>query len=311
MNKLSITLISTAALLFGSIGLADDQDALLKRGGSVVTHGEFDARVSSIPQRDRLGFIRDGSKVDRMLSQMMTFQMLADAAIEAGLDKDPLIQERMRLAGLRELGQAWLDQYVANAPTADFEQLAKETYLKNRDRFKLSDAVDVTHLLIKNDNRADEEARAKAQSLLDQVRAGTSFDELVVEHSEDPGVASNNGQYSVERGKMVKPFEEAAYALAEIGQFSDLVKTEFGYHIIRLDGKRPGRQLSFEEVKPRLVNAEVQKHQNRVRSDYLSKLHDPPLEIPDGAIEKMLKRYFGENLENAPDYDGNIGSNSP
>ena len=98
-----------------------------------------------------------------------------------------------------------------------------------------------------------EAARARAQSLLDSVRAGVSFEDLARRHSDDPGSARNGGSLGLaRRGVFVRQFEEAAFAL-EPGQVSDLVETQFGFHIIKLVEKKG------EAVRPLHILVKVQK----------------------------------------------------
>lgn len=98
-----------------------------------------------------------------------------------------------------------------------------------------------------------EAARARAQNLLDSVRAGVPFEELAIRHSDDPGSARNGGSLGLaRRGVFVRQFEEAAFAL-EPGQVSDLVETQFGFHIIKLV-ERKG-----EAVRPLHILVKVQK----------------------------------------------------
>ena len=306
MNNRFISLI-TMVFAAGIAGLAlasGLDDALIKRGDSTITHRQFDARVTQIPLRDRYAFIRDGHKVDRMLNQLMLMKLLADEARTNGYEKDQQVEDRMALAAEKALADAWLDAKVAKAPDADYESLAQEVYLSNPEIYKSKETVDITHLLIATSERSDEEAMQIARDLLNKTRQNPAgFDDLVKQHSEDKSVANNQGKFkTIPRGRFVKPFEDASFALANPGDISDLVKTQFGYHIIRLDGHVEPQLLPFEAVKPALIQAEKTRHRDRVRNEFVSQLLDNPLEIPDGAIEVMVKRHLGENFERAPDY---------
>lgn len=102
-------------------------------------------------------------------------------------------------------------------------------------------------------------ARAKADSLLGLIRAGESFEELAREHSDDPGSAANGGDLDwFRRGTMVREFEDVAFNLTD-GQVSDVVETEFGYHIIKVErsraGERKGRHIL---ISPEVTPAQVE-----------------------------------------------------
>ena len=109
-------------------------------------------------------------------------------------------------------------------------------------------------MLVSNKSHSRDEARELAKKYLDQARENPAlFDDLVKKHSEDPSVIANKGRFTgVGPGDMVEQFEKASFALEEIGSFSPLVETPYGFHIIRLDGVEPPRQLSFEETREQL-----------------------------------------------------------
>jgi peptidyl-prolyl cis-trans isomerase D len=97
---------------------------------------------------------------------------------------------------------------------------------------------------------ADEakQAEAKANDILKQVRGGADFAALAKQHSEDPGSKEKGGEYEVVRGQTVPAFEQAAFSLKP-KEFGNLVKTEYGYHIMQVLEKEPAKVKPFEEVK--------------------------------------------------------------
>jgi peptidyl-prolyl cis-trans isomerase D len=106
-----------------------------------------------------------------------------------------------------------------------------------------------------------EKAKARAAELLEQLRKSPAeFAALAKKHSQDPGSAPQGGDLGFfARGAMVKPFEEAAFGLAK-GTISDVVETDFGYHIIQLADIKAAREPSFEELRPKL-EAELKQQQ--------------------------------------------------
>jgi parvulin-like peptidyl-prolyl isomerase len=99
-----------------------------------------------------------------------------------------------------------------------------------------------------------EEARQKAQALLDRARKGEDFAKLAKENSDDPGSKDKGGEYDFfSRGQMVPEFETAAFVLNP-GQISDLVETPFGFHIIKLEDRRPGPPLTDPKVRQQITD---------------------------------------------------------
>ena len=99
---------------------------------------------------------------------------------------------------------------------------------------------------------------------------------------------------------MVKAFEETAFALEE-GQISEPVRTNYGYHIIRLDAKIAPEQMSFDEVKTQLIERERKKHEDRIMQDYIGGLTSIAVEMTEEALEEMAEIQFGENYVDPQD----------
>ncbi|MCJ7815719.1 MAG: peptidylprolyl isomerase, partial [Xanthomonadales bacterium] len=162
--------------------------------------------------------------------------------------------------------------------------------------------VDVSHILIQSERRSEQEALEIASKLREDLRADPSqFDAFVLEYSEDPAKQSNGGRYpGVQHGQMVKPFEETAFSLAETGAISEPVQTAYGYHIIRLNRVMPPELLPFDQLKQGLMQQAREQHLAEFRLRYIKEQVAEPIDISEGAVDAMVKRYFGDELELAP-----------
>lgn len=131
----------------------------------------------------------------------------------------------------------------------------RAAYDRNRDQYRTPERVKVRHILLKTTDKTPAEVdkiKAKAQDVLKQLKAGANFAELAKKYSDDPGSAVKGGDLDwVVRGQTVKNFENAAFTLKP-NQLSDLVTTEYGFHIIQVLDKQDAHLRSFEEVKPEL-----------------------------------------------------------
>lgn len=282
----------------------DPAVVLAYKGGVTVTQLEIDAVFNKLPQGERLLFIRDGAKVDQLINSLLQRKLVSREAVAAGYDRDPLIAARLELEKQKELAEAWIQKVMADAPPADFEALAYEQYLANPDAYRSEEVLDVSHILLGTENRSEVEARELAASLREQLESDpTRFDAFVMEYSDDPVKENNGGRYpEMERGMMVKSFEKAAFALDQPGQISQPVKTEYGYHIIRLNARSGNELQEYSAVKEQAVARAERSYLDSYRQNYLIKILSDPVVIPDGAVEIMAKRHFGENLELAPDF---------
>ena len=281
----------------------DPSTVLAYKGGVTLTQQEIDAVFNKLPQGERLVFIRDGARVDQLINSLLQRTLIARDAEAAGFDKDPLIATRLELERQKELADAWLQKIVDDAPPADFEALAHEHYLAYPETYRSEVVLDVSHILLGTENRGEAEAQKLAQDLYAQLQEDPSrFDQLVLEYSDDPVKQNNGGRYrDMRRGMMVRAFEKAAFGLKEAGEISEPVQTDYGFHIIRLNGRAGGEQLPYERVKEEAVADAKRRYLDGYRDAYMRKTLADPVIIPEGAVEIMAKRHFGENLELAPD----------
>ncbi|MSQ57996.1 MAG: peptidyl-prolyl cis-trans isomerase [Limnohabitans sp.] len=141
----------------------------------------------------------------------------------------------------------------------------KTYYQQNQERLSAKEERRASHILINAPQSASQADRQKAKSLADQLlqdmrKAPQTFADVAKKHSQDPGSATKGGDLDFfARGAMVKPFEDAVFALAK-GDISDVVESNFGYHIIKLTDVKSPKVPSFEELRPK-IETEVRKQQ--------------------------------------------------
>jgi peptidyl-prolyl cis-trans isomerase C len=157
------------------------------------------------------------------------------------------------------------------------DEEAKKYYDENIDKFKTPEEVRASHILIStrstdpnaDPNKVKAEALKKAEDILAQLKKGADFAELAKKDSADTGSAAQGGDLGwFRRGQMVKPFEEAAFAL-EPNQISGIVETDFGYHIIKVTGHKDASTESFEEAKPKIVEMLSNQKKGELVQEYI------------------------------------------
>ncbi|MDG3087551.1 peptidylprolyl isomerase [Vibrio hannami] len=127
------------------------------------------------------------------------------------------------------------------------EEEATQYYNENTDKYSSEEQRELSHILVIGDDEA------KAQAILDKLNAGADFAETATTDSEDIGSAEQGGSLGwVEKGVMDADFETAAFALKNVGDVSGLVKSSFGYHIIKLDGLKESQTKPFAEVEAQI-----------------------------------------------------------
>jgi len=282
--------------------IQEKKDILAQRGKGTVTQSEFQARVDKLPVDIRKNALSDSKRLQGLINALLINAQLAADARQAGFDSKQIVVDRMKLAADAELAAAWLEHYVKSQPSGDYEQLAYESYQLGQDKMVYPARINVSHILISNTERTDEQAKELADALSSQLAEDPAkFDQFILEYSEDPSVSSNKGKYeSVKKGDMVKPFEKAAFALQE-SEISSPVKTSYGYHIIRLDTHIAPSKKSFDEVKQTLIEKERKQHKDRLKRDYMGSLSSLNVTLTKEALDEMLRRQFGENYADSPE----------
>jgi peptidyl-prolyl cis-trans isomerase C len=147
------------------------------------------------------------------------------------------------------------------------ETEVKDFYKNNPDMFKQAEQVKASHILIKVDAQADKSAKDQANKKIKEIQKkledGEDFAALAKEYSEGPSSANGGDLGYFERGRMVKPFEDAAFKLKP-GEVSGMVETPFGYHLIKVVDKKPESDVSYEDAKGRISQYLEQEKKGKV-----------------------------------------------
>jgi peptidyl-prolyl cis-trans isomerase C len=158
-------------------------------------------------------------------------------------------------------------------------------YDGNPQMFKQPEQVKASHILIKVEagtaGAQKAEARKKIETVQQKVNDGADFAELAKKYSEGPSNARGGDLGYFKRGQMVKPFEDAAFAM-KTNEVSGIVETRFGYHIIKVYDKKPEQNLAYADVKDKLSQRMKQEKVEQEANQYVNQLKK------DSKIEKSL-----------------------
>lgn len=201
---------------------------------------EWEAFLSANPQFRQQASGAQGEGIKKEFGQI---KLLAERARREGLDQEEATKLRVLLGRSQALARAYIGDLQKNMDKLVTDADIEAHYNEHKDEFE---EVRARHILVSTQESEDEdkkpltkdEARKKAQSLLDRIRKGEDFAKLAQENSDDPSSKPNGGEMDFfSRGAMVKSFEDAAFSL-EPGEVSDLVESEFGFHIIKVEERR-------------------------------------------------------------------------
>jgi peptidyl-prolyl cis-trans isomerase C len=205
------------------------------------------------------------AEVDERINQMRGPG--SDAEFKKALEARNMTLEQLRSDARVQLTiEKMMNAQVASI-TAATDAEARDFYAKNPDKFKRADTVRASHILLRADAKAPEAARKQArtriEALLKRARRGEDFAALAKQHSQDGSARQGGDLGYFEREAMVPPFSQAAFSL-EPGEISDIVTTDFGYHIIKVTDRKPAATVPYEQVSPQIVDfLSKQKKQER------------------------------------------------
>ncbi len=141
-------------------------------------------------------------------------------------------------------------QIEAKAEVSDAD--VEDYYKKNKAKMVIPEKVGASHILFGTQNRSEQEAKSQAQKVADQIKKGAGFLEKARQHSDCPSKEKGGSLGTFARGQMVPEFEKVVFEM-EVGQISDPVKTQFGYHIIKKDAQTAKQELDLESVKAHIA----------------------------------------------------------
>ena len=240
------------------------------------------------------------TEADKTTGKEMADKKLADAKTHLGSEEK--VDNQLKLMGMtrEEFTAKLVQQSTAEAVVKRELKVnvtdddVKKYYEDNPSRFEQPEQVHAAHILLatkdmKTNTELTEDKKAAklklAQDLVKRARAGEDFGKLAKEYSEDPGSKDKGGEYTFPRGQMVAEFEAAAFSLSP-GQVSDVVTTQFGYHVIKVIDKIPAKKVEFAKVSPDIKEYLAQQAMSKQLPDFLAQLKkDAGVEILDSKLK--------------------------
>ena len=249
----------------------DPNKVVLTVGDQKITAREFNVYLEALPEQLRAQ--AQGPMKRQMAEQVVRMKLLAQQARQSGLDKDPVTQNRIAMQTENILAGAAYNEMMKKVTVDDAS--ARKYYEEHKNEWEEASA---RHILIKfkgspvparegKPELSEEQALAKAQEIRKKLLAGGDFAAIAKEESDDTGSGSNGGDLgSFKRNSMVPEFEQVAFS-QPIGQVSEPIKTQFGYHLIRVDKRE---SPSFESMRSQ-IEERMRPEQARTAVEQLAK----------------------------------------
>jgi peptidyl-prolyl cis-trans isomerase C len=285
---------------------------------AVLRRADYELELMRLPPDARASYPSNQKRIEDVVTRLWDRKVLAAQAKAGNIDADPELGPRIAAEIERIYAQAQIQRVDAksgaefDARGAVNEARAREIYLTERKRFDLPAQAKASHILFDTRKHNSDEAKALAVAARARIAAGADFNAVARDLSEDPSAGQNAGRLDWFVATEMDPaFAAATFALAKDGDVSEPVQSRFGWHLIRLEGKRPAGPRSFDEVKGTILEEMKQKYVVARREAVAAGLRGPEVRVNQPAIDALYvppsaeaaaaaRRALDERLKSAP-----------
>jgi len=250
-------------------------------GGDIILKSDIDQLYEAVKQRMGPQTPPMDKVFWTLVDQIAASRLIINAAKAEGLDKTPEVEYALKAAGEQIVQEAYIRKSLQGLDT---DAVLKPRYEKLVAGLKDEKEVRARHILVEDE--------AKAKTLIEELNKGGDFAKLAAENSKDPGSKTKGGDLGFfGRGMMVPEFDAVAFAL-EAGKVAQTpIKTQFGWHVLKVEEIRPRTAPKYEEVKPELlaqaqqekINATVEALKAKTKTELFAAPGLPPLPTKDEA----------------------------
>lgn len=218
----------------------DINKVLATVGGREVTEQDFNMLLNSLNPQQAMQFKSEEGR-NQLIQELVSQELFYLDAVKSGLDKDEVYIKEAKKMQDNILKQFAIHNLLKDIKVTEGDLL--DYYNGHKDMFKQSESVKASHILIEDE--------AKANEIVEEINAGLSFEDAAEKYSTCPSNANGGDLGYFTKGRMVPEFEAVAFEM-EVGEISAPVKTQFGYHIIKVVDKKEEAIQPFDEVKSQL-----------------------------------------------------------
>jgi parvulin-like peptidyl-prolyl isomerase len=280
MRKIVIIILTFSFFAFAACAKKEDQKGpyLAEVGNVKITQANLERELKNLPEFAQKLFEGSSGK-ERFLDELVKKELLYQEAMKKGLDKDPEFRSKVEdFKKITLIGQLLEKEIELKTQVTD--QDVKDYYEKNKEDFADITQIRASHILVRTEG--------EAKKILERLKKGEDFAKIARDNSIDTGSAKNGGELGFfSSGQMVPEFERAAARL-KVGELSEPVKTQFGYHIIKVTDKKAGKPLEFKEVQNLIFQRLTAEKQKAFFDSYIEGLKKSyKVEINRDALSKL------------------------
>ena len=261
MKNILLIVTGLCLLLSTQILSAKEEDKVLAKVGSeTITQSMLDTIIEGIPPRYKAQMMTPEGK-KRLLDRIVEMKIFSQEAYKLKLDKDPAVQSQIISMTEQVMASEYIKHIQAEIKINDDE--IKAYYEGNKKEFQQPEQIKARHILVKTED--------EAKAVRKELETNKDFAALAKDKSTGPSKTKGGDLGWFGRGQMVPEFEQVAFSLKK-GEISDVVKTKFGYHIIKVDDKKKASEKSYEMVKKQIEDKLKQQKSKAVVDESKDKL---------------------------------------
>ena len=279
------TIAAPAALMISACTFAAPKEplppdaVLLENGSAKVTVLDFDAAMTRFPENLRAEARAYPTVIMRNLDALFVNRTAAGRAHDLGLDKDPLVRQRMQQLGEAYLAQRYLDHLYESVKVPDLTLRAEEIYKADPKRWINPPTAVLDDLVINMVGRTPEMALERGREAEKRLRAGEDFATVAAQYTDDKNFQKSHGDLGIQRvSDLEEPLREAVEK-TKPGDYTPAVRAGNAVHIMRVREKFPAKQRSFAEVKELIVAEEDQRIRKKATDDFLLQVRTDPTNL--------------------------------
>lgn len=270
MKTWSTLLLAAALTALVPLAAQADDPVIARVNGVDIKQSDLDFAASEVGPR--LGNYTPEDRKKVLLQYVIENELMAGAGEKDSLNNAANFPDRVKYHQRRALRDAYFDASIRNAVS---EEAAKKIYDEKIGSVKPEQEVHARHILVATE--------AEAKEVAERLKKGEDFATVAKEKSKDTNAEGGDLGFFA-RGQMLKPFEDAAFAL-DVGKISDPVQTQFGWHIIKVEEKRDQPAPTFDQVKEAILSQLVQQK----AQDVVTGLRDAAkIEVVDPELKKSM-----------------------
>ena len=239
--------------------------------GQTITLGEFDQLWEEVPEEYKLQLDKS-----MLLDQLISEKLLMQEAKNMGLEEDNVVLEQIKKMTEQILVQVLIEREILDKVNIN-DQEVSEYYEQNKESFTEKEQVYLYNILL--------ETEEEAQDILEQLKAGGDFSEIAKEKSTGPSAAQGGDLGYLTKGTIIPEIEEVVFAL-EVEELSEVVKSDYGFHILKITEKKPETVRTLEEVKEEIIQTLLPAKQKEAFDNLLEELKGKAeIEINEEALK--------------------------